>query len=216
MTPQSFVSDLAAFRFKNAFNPYAERCAVYDADDAPCLRSAMLTATLVAAARAELDSIWVGRDLGYRGGRRTGLPFTDDVHLGHHRARWGVDVTRPTKGEPVAERAATVVWKLLDTIPEAIFLWNVFPLHPHEEGRPFTNRLHTAEEARTGLEILRQLIGLIQPKRILAIGNDAEKAVRKLGTTAPVVRVRHPSFGGQTEFVRTTQEIYGASSGTLL
>jgi len=27
------------------------------------------------------NTIWMGRDLGYRGGRRTGLALTDEAHL---------------------------------------------------------------------------------------------------------------------------------------
>ena len=53
-------------------------------------------------ADAELDAIWVGRDLGYRGGRRTGLALTDDVYFADHLERWGLDVQRPTYGKPVA------------------------------------------------------------------------------------------------------------------
>lgn len=216
MTPQRFVSELSALRFDNAFNPYSERCGVYDSEHAPSMRFEMLTDTLAAASALELDAIWVGRDLGYRGGRRTGLPFTDDIHLPHHQARWGVNVTRPTKGSAVAERAATIIWNLLDKIDRPIFMWNVFPLHPHEKDHPFTNRLHTAAEARAGLEVLRQLIAILRPKRLLAIGNDAEKAVRKVSTGLEVLKARHPSYGGQSEFISTTQRLYGVTAGTLL
>ncbi|QNN64994.1 uracil-DNA glycosylase [Sphingomonas rhizophila] len=216
MTPQQFVSQLSTQRSVNAFNPYSDSCKVYDLDNAPAIRSKMLTETLVAAQSVELETLWIGRDLGYRGGRRTGLPFTDDVHLSDHGARWGLSVSRPTKGSAVAERAATVIWSLLEAIDLPIFLWNVFPLHPHEITNPFTNRLHTAAERKLGLEVLEQLIGLVRPKKLLAIGNDAAKAVETLGTGIEVLRVRHPSYGGQPEFLRDVRQIYGVRPSGFL
>ena len=216
MTPTRFVAELATLRFQNTFNPYAEHCIECDVEDAASIRSQMLAATLAVAAEGPLDSIWIGRDLGYRGGRRTGLAFTDDVHLAEHRRRWGIDVTRPTNGKAVAERAATVVWNQLFRIEAPIFLWNAFPLHPHEPDKPFSNRKHSSAEGRAGVEILRDLLSLLRPKRLVAIGNDAEAAAIKLSTEAEVIKVRHPSYGGHPEFVRQIGQLYNLPLGTLI
>lgn len=35
MNIDSFLDDLSALRFPYAFNPYSEKCAVHDIDDAP-------------------------------------------------------------------------------------------------------------------------------------------------------------------------------------
>ncbi|MBX9665042.1 MAG: hypothetical protein K5Q19_17080, partial [Novosphingobium sp.] len=87
MTPTQFVSELSAIRFPNAFNPYSDACPVHDVPDAPAMRSAILTQILEAAEAASVDAIWVGRDLGFRGGRRTGMALTDDVHFHDHLGR---------------------------------------------------------------------------------------------------------------------------------
>ena len=87
MRPTHFVKALAGLTFENAFNPYCNRCAVHDADDAPHRRAEMLRAILEAATETEVDSLWIGRDLGYRGGRRTGLALTDDLHFHTHAER---------------------------------------------------------------------------------------------------------------------------------
>ncbi len=144
MTPTHFVAELATLRFADAFNPYSDTCAKCDADGAPMIRAKMLTDTLEAAVAQPLDAIWIGRDLGYRGGRRTGLAFTDDVHLREHGRRWGIGVKRPTSGNAVPERAATVIWNLLDRIEAPIVLWNAFPLHPHKPGDPFHGLISTS------------------------------------------------------------------------
>lgn len=146
MSLHPFVDAVAALRFDNCFNPYSDRCEVHDHKDAPNLRAKALSAIVTSAARVPIDAIWVGRDLGYRGGRRTGLALTDDVHVGRHARRWGFSAERPTIGAAVAERTAAVVWRMLDQVDARIFLWNVFPLHPHKSGEPFTNRQHNTRE----------------------------------------------------------------------
>lgn len=208
MKPGDFVNALCALDFENTFNPYSRQCAVYDLPDAPRLRASALLAILEAAADVDVDAIWIGRDLGYRGGRRTGLALTDDVHVCAHAARWSVTAERPTKGEPVIERTAAVIWSVLSQIRAHVFLWNVFPLHPHEPGDPFSNRSHNSLERLAGEEILAQLILLLKPKRLIAIGIDAAKAANRLTASMKVHEIRHPSYGGQTQFLKQTRELY--------
>lgn len=208
MGPVSFVKELSNLSFENAFNPYSDRCEVYDVYDAPKKRSALLKKMLISASQVEVDSIWIGRDLGYRGGRRTGLALTDDVHLTHHAARWGVEVGRLTKGQAVPERTAAVIWNVLEKIASPIFLWNVFPLHPYEVGDPFSNRAHNSKERLAGEELLGELVKLLKPKRIVAIGNDAEMAALRLKPQCKIEKVRHPSYGGQNIFLDQIRSIY--------
>lgn len=210
MKHHRFVEAVASLRFENCFNPYIDRCMVHDVADAPRRRSAVLSAILEKASLEPVDAIWIGRDLGYRGGRRTGLALTDDVHIQRHAARWGVSLERPTKGRAVAERTAAVIWDVLDRIDDRIFLWNVFPLHPHEADDPFSNRTHNARERVAGRELLALLVDLLRPRRLVAIGNDAAHAVERLSPdVCPVVKVRHPSYGGQSEFLGQINQLYG-------
>ncbi len=208
MRPPEFVEALRKLRLENTFNPYSERCVRYDRNDAPQLRSATLRSILETAAKQEVDSLWIGRDPGHRGGRRTGLAFTDDVHLHEHAERWGISISRPTKGEKVVEQTATVIWRALSRIESPVFLWNVFPLHPHQPGNPFSNRPHNAHERRIGEEFLVELIRLLQPRRLVAIGNDAANTARRLADRRTVIQVRHPSHGGKTKFLIQIAESY--------
>lgn len=209
MKPVQFVEALGALNFENSFNPYSNRCAVHDHDDAPRKRAHILQLMLESAVESEIDSIWIGRDLGYRGGRRTGLALTDDVHINAHAERWGISVERPTKGQAVAERTAAVIWRVLADIEVPVFLWNVFPLHPHESDDPFSNRSHNSRERKAGEEILSAIIRLLKPQRLVAVGNDAAATAYRLAEQHEVVHVRHPSYGGQAIFVRQTRELYG-------
>lgn len=208
MSTQSFVHAVLQLSFEHTFNPYTDHCAIFDRANAARTRAAALTAMLESAMSGPVDAIWIGRDLGYRGGRRTGLALTDEVNANTHMQRWGVEIERPTVGDIVAERTAAVIWAMLAQIDARIFLWNVFPLHPHEPDRPFTNRAHNAKERRAGEDILAMLIELLQPRRIFAIGNDAALAVTRIDSTLPTIAVRHPSYGGQTQFLRQISSVY--------
>lgn len=195
-------------KFPAVFNPYAEYCSAYDRIDAARVRRANLRMMLDAALICRVDTIWIARDLGYRGGRRTGVPLTDDVHLasiGHLFG--GIEFKRATRGPLVAERTAAIVWKVLSQIGKPVLLWNVFPLHPYEPDDQFSNRCHTAAERRSTWPLLEALIDMFQPRRLIAIGRDAQLALADL--SLPVTPVRHPSYGGQGEFISALCTIYG-------
>ncbi|MES0120151.1 uracil-DNA glycosylase [Mesorhizobium sp. C277A] len=106
----------------------------------------------------------------------------------------------------MAERTATVVWQMLRSIEQPIFLWNVFPFHPHGPNEPMTNRCHTRSERLACKPILEALIDTLRPKHLVAIGRDAQAALAELGLEATAVR--HPSYGGQSEFIGRLEEFY--------
>jgi len=210
-TPKSFAHALAETHLPSVFNPYADCCRNYDRVDAPRVRRRNLMRFLDAAIDAHIDTIWIARDLGYRGGRRTGVPLTDEVHLGQASALMGgIVLDRATTGPVVAERTAAVVWNVLTRICEPAVLWNIFPLHPHEANEPFSNRCHTRAEREATWPLLTALIAMIKPRRIVAIGRDAGMALNGIGITIEIVR--HPSYGGQAEFISGINRIYGLAA----
>jgi hypothetical protein len=205
---ESFIQELAQLEFDDVFNPYSESCPDIDVRGGAAIRRQNLRLVLKAAIENGVDSLWIARDLGYRGGRRTGLALTDEVHLDEHATLFGnLPLKRATKGEAVSERTATTIWHVLKQINRPIFLWNVFPLHPHERGDPMSNRSHTRAERLECFPFLLWLVQVLQPRGIVAIGRDAQLALEDLGISAR--QVRHPSYGGQNEFIATAQSMYG-------
>lgn len=200
MNPKSFVEMLADVRLPSVFNPYADTCPIYDREDAAQRRRANLEEFLRAALDAPELSVWIGRDLGYRGGRRTGIALTDEVHLDRLAAVYPgqLRLRKATHGPFVSERTARVFWDMIGRLKTSVFTWNVFPLHPHHEGRPLTNRCHTRRERTLVAPILKELLELVQPVQVIAIGNDAEAGLEGLGVDC--LKVRHPSYGGISDF----------------
>lgn len=207
MNPASFVSELASIHFENVFNPYADTCAVHDKDDAAAIRRKNLRDYFKAVIANDTDTIWMGRDLGYLGGRRTGMALTDEHHLPNVPLVYaGFTPVRATYGAPVKERTATEIWALLRELRKPPLLWNVFQFHPHETEKPFSNRKFSSRELKETTEINAALISWLSIKRIVAIGGDAATYAGKFGVK--VVAIRHPSYGGIADFRRGILDEY--------
>jgi len=208
MSPSSFVNALAAITSINVFNPYADKCEVHDLANAARTRRRNLNSYLDAVKASGSDTIWMGRDLGYRGGRRTGIALTDEHHLAELNEIYsGCIASRATKGPAVAERTAAEIWAALRSVDVPPLLWNVFPLHPHEPGEQLSNRRFTAGELESIRDLNATLISSFGIRRIVAIGQDAVKYSATFGVD--IVAIRHPSYGGVSEFRSGIGKLYG-------
>lgn len=213
MNSKAFVSALASLSMPGVFNPYRDKCAIHDLADAPRVRRVNLATYLEAIEAIGVDTIWMGRDLGYRGGRRTGLALTDEQNLlGLANAYPGSRPKKATRGPVVAERTAAEIWALVYKLKHPPLLWNVFPFHPHEPDEPMTNRRFTARELANVTELNSELIRGLGIKRIICIGQDAAGYAESFGVRTAVVR--HPSYGGVKEFRKGMQQLYGIDLAT--
>lgn len=128
----------------------------------------------------------VGEAAGYRGARVSGVPFTSERQL---------------TGTGPAEASATVVHRVLAELglAEEVLLWNVVPTHPHEPGRPYSNRRPTRDEVESSSRFLE---GVARGRRVIAVGRLAQAV-----TGAPYVR--HPAHGGAAAFRDALRRLIG-------
>lgn len=209
MNSKNFVAALAKIELAGVFNPYRDTCAIHDLADAPAVRRRNLRSYLGAIESMETDTIWMGRDLGYRGGRRTGLALTDERNLPSLATSYpGAVPAKATKGPIVAERTAAEIWAVLERLDRRPLLWNVFPFHPHEPDDQLTNRRFTSDELRRVSELNHALVSWLGIRRIVCIGQDAAAYASTFGVEVDCIR--HPSYGGVKDFRAGVARIYGA------
>lgn len=205
---ENFIDRIAALKFPHCFNPYVDTCDIFDQRSAPEIRQKNLLRILKALSAAREVDLWVGRDLGYRGGRRTGLALTDEHSLALYATHLKLPaLERSTNGPAMKERTAANIYRVLAGVDVPVLTWNVFPLHPHDPGKPMTNRQHSKAEAEVGFEFLQELCVLFPIRNVIAIGNDAASWTWRI--TSRNFCVRHPSYGGQSIFLDQMAQIYG-------
>lgn len=197
--PTEFIGALSEVTLPDVFNPYRDRCDTHDLHDGPAIRRRNLGALLDAALAVDVDEVWIGLELGRLGGRRTGLPFADELSLSKLADYWQVDgVERATHGPAVREQSATFIWQAIASARGRVFLWNAFPFQCTRSGA-ITNRGHTRAEAELGAKFLDWIVEQMRPARLTALGRDTESALRRQGKTARYVR--HPGRGGGPAFL---------------
>ncbi|WP_127145253.1 uracil-DNA glycosylase [Pelagibacterium montanilacus] len=203
-----FLECLLSYTPLDSFNPWREICEQSDSADSHTIRLNNLTRVLEACLTDGEVDIWMGRDLGWRGGRRTGVPLVDELTLSSYgRSLRASPLQKATVDRPMKERTATEIELARRSVGAKVFFWNVFPYHPHEQGSPLSNRMHTRQEKELGREIFDLLVAFLPVRRFIAIGNDAANALDNWGFD--VLSVRHPSYGGQRDFHRQVEGHYG-------
>ena len=198
-----FVNALTHYSLPSVFNPYHDHCEISDRYNAVPLRRRNLRLFLHAILKQGPCALWIARDLGYRGGRRTGIPMTDDYCLATAQDHYDISgLVLPVKGNLIKEQTASLVWSYVIQSAHPVMLWNIFPFHPHREGDPHSNRCHTAAERKTTADILPTLTALLTPETIVTIGNEAAKYLPypDIPSGTQIYSVRHPSYGGRTQF----------------
>ena len=164
----------------------------------------------------------VAEAVGYQGGRFSGIAMTcERMLLGHHPTIKAVQVIPPTlpmhgrtsridspciakqtqREKGFNEPTDTVVWGELvenQISPNVIYLWNIFPFHPHKEGVPLSNRTPTETELQAGWVYTRQLLALNGQAIVVAVGKKAAHILGTFGVDA--ITLRHPANGGANQY----------------
>lgn len=190
----NFVQALATARLPcpDAHNPYAGQ--TYRAQQ----NRTNLSYYLQALEKETVPLLLVGEALGYKGGLHTGIPFSSEalIEAGAYPAGVGCSL----RGKPRKEQSAAVVHRYWPYAPLPPAAWNAFPFHPYRAGQPASNRKPRKAEVDLGLRFLQDLLAIVQPRQVAAVGRSAELALGRLKITCTYLR--HPAHGGKARYIQ--------------
>jgi hypothetical protein len=190
------------------FNQYNDRNPELDNSDAAEIRRNNLRKYL--ECHNWLSTYFVvGEAPGPWGCRFSGVPFTSEAQLVRGELPFtGMQSSRSSA--PYSARGADVFWKVM--LPHNLkglefFVWDCVPFHPHHKGRPLAPiRTPTRAELQNFSCILTEMVRIIAPKDVVAIGRKAETALSMVNIASKYVR--HPSRGGAREFAKGVDSIF--------
>ena len=157
------------------------------------------------------DILLVGEAPGFRGMRITGVPFTNRTIFEGPANSFGLFgpgkgyVLPPEASGVAAEPTATVMWQVLAELDVLPLLWSAFPWHPHQPGRPLSNRTPTPAEAVLGTPFWQTMAELFAVRTVVAVGNVAHRSLQRSGLE--VAKIRHPAHGGRAGFKRGLEQL---------
>ncbi len=157
----------------------------------------------------------VGEALGYQGGHFSGIAMTSERMLLGLQKKNGIQPEHiftsmlPCRTSRVDirpdgfnEPTATIVWSHLLAMgidPYDFVIWNALPWHPFHRSRGMlSNRTPTDREFAAGHTRLLDLIKIINPARIVAVGEKSSTQLTGMGIRH--TKVRHPANGGAAKF----------------
>ena len=146
--------------------------------------------------------ILIGEAPGHKGCAQSGIPFTSPNII--NSVSFFRDDIQITSGDS-KENTSKIIWDYLITLKEYPLLWNAFPFHPHNNNFYKSNRKPNKTELVEGLAYIKILQDIFPNTKLVAIGNVAYDSLSSLGLE--VEKVRHPSFGGKTQFIEQMSKL---------
>jgi uracil-DNA glycosylase len=154
------------------------------------------------------EALVIGEAPGWRGCRFSGVPFTSEAQLDGRLPFCG---ERSSLGDRAhREASATIFWQVMQNFHPRFLVWNSLPLHPHRQGQPLSNRTPAPAEIRQAEATLSNLVTLLQPHWVVALGLRAASAAQHLGLAA--TQARHPGHGGAAAFRAGMEAVFGSQS----
>jgi hypothetical protein len=139
----------------------------------------------------------LGEAAGPWGCRFSGVPFTSEEQICSQDFPFSGKQSSQ-RASPHRENTAKIFWTAMQSFHPNFFVWNCVPFHPHLLEDSLSVRSPSGEELIRFYPLLKALLSLLHPWRVVAVGRKAEQALRNL--EYPCIYVRHPSHGGATEF----------------
>lgn len=181
------------------FNPWRDACSHDAPGNGPEAKLLRLASHLDCDARL----ILLGEAAGYQGCRYTGIGFCSErLVMEGAIPRVTASSRLSTRALPFSEPSATIVWKNLYKLglEKTTICWNALHLHPFRPADGvWTNRTPTERELDLGIASVKRLREHFPKAVIVGVGQKAVQTLAKAGI-ASAGGVRHPAYGGATEF----------------
>ena len=203
-----FKKKVFSVAFNDGFcNPYSSVMPGLDLPSADEIRRENLRKYVLSISERP-STIIIGEAPGWRGCRFSGVPFTSEYQLCNG---WLPFEGRQSsnKDVPYKESTATVFWEVMRKFHSKFLAWNCIPFHPFRMEDPLSNRTPTKQEILTYSALLSNVIDLVKPLYIVAVGRSAERSLKNLDI--PCSYVRHPSHGGKNEFREGMNKIFSSN-----
>jgi len=205
------------------FNQYRDEEGLVDAEGAAAIRRRNLRSYVASYAKRPRTLV-VGDAAGPWGCRFSGVPFTGEEQLLHlpelpfRGRRSSHDSINPSllrQGPPPFNSvSAKAFWPFMTRYyrKPGFFVWDSVPFYPHPCGEILGKPKTKAAHRNLCADVLRQIIAILEPRTIVAVGSRAKKALRNVNRTYGLAfeftKVRHPAYGGQPEFRAQTTEVF--------
>lgn len=157
--------------------------------------------------------VLIGEAPGPWGCRFSGIPFTGERQLLNHELPFsGYQSSRNKpklnvrKSTPYVSNSARIFWSVMKKYHPKFFVWNCVPIHPYKHNNMLSVRTPTSKEVKNYSNLLSEILSILKPKHIVAVGKKAEFLLSQLGI--PCTYVRHPSQGGATKFKKGISSIF--------
>lgn len=152
----------------------------------------------------------VGEAPGYKGCGLTGIPFSCGTIYGSISHSILDELAGKITLDVVeSENTAKIVWTYLAKQAVTPLFWNSFPFHPHPIGNTKKNRAPTRAEIDEGGSYLKELVTLYVPDVIAGIGRKGTSCAQLSFPDREIRYIRHPSYGGKSDFIRGMNEVLG-------
>lgn len=157
--------------------------------------------------------VLIGEAPGPWGCRFSGIPFTGERQLlmkelpfsGNQSSRNKPKI-EVRKATPYVSNSARIFWGVMKQYHPKFFVWNCVPIHPYKHNNMLSVRTPTSKEVKNYSILLSEILSILKPKHIVAVGKKAEFSLSQLGI--PCTYVRHPSQGGATKFKKGIAKVF--------
>lgn len=216
---EQWIQRLSTYRSEQVHNPWGDVDHRFESSDTGHEQRQENLRAYLEPRLQQCKLLVVAEAMGYQGGRFSGIAITcERMLLGHHPTvgphHIAKDVSRLGRtsnpksnyiGKAIQrekgfnEPTDTVVWNALleeGVDPFSVVLWNIFPFHPYTSGKPLSNRTPVEAELDVGWTFTEELLRMLGPVPVLAVGAKAAQTMGRYGVEARALR--HPANGGAT------------------